>query len=60
MSDEITGTDLDPAEADNAREDYHRRSMGELRSSVTRGATGIETSYFLEQGALLSSAREGY
>jgi hypothetical protein len=39
-------------------QDYHRRNMEEIRSAVTRGAAGIEASYFCDQEVLLSLARE--
>jgi hypothetical protein len=39
-------------------QDYHRRNMEEIRSAVTRGAAGIEASYFCDQEVLLGLARE--
>lgn len=58
MIEKIGEPDLDLAEAHDHRDDYHRRNVGEIRAAVTRGATGIETSYFLEQGSFLNRARE--
>jgi hypothetical protein len=52
---EITEPDVDSLEA-NALEDWNRKNMEEIRAAVTRGAAGIEASYFCDHGVLLSLA----
>jgi len=49
MSDEVAEPDTDGLEARNVLDDVHRQYMQEIRATVTRGATGIEASYFCDQ-----------
>jgi hypothetical protein len=54
--------ELDAAspETRSVHEDWHRRNMEEIRAAVTRGAGGIEASYFADQGLQSSFSSASY
>jgi len=56
MYDEIEEPDTDWVQARNVLEGVYRQNMQEIRATVTRGAAGIEASYFCDHGVLLSLA----
>ena len=56
MDEDFAELDADSQESRNVREDWCRRNMEEVRAAVTRGATGVEASYFVDQGVLQSYA----
>jgi hypothetical protein len=58
MSENFEDIDPDSPEARQFRQDYYRRTMEEIRVAVNRGTTGIEASYFIDQGTL-GLEREG-
>ena len=58
MNQDTEHTDPDLLDERSFQLDYHRKNMEEIRAAVTRGTTGIEASYYVEQGSLLTLARE--
>lgn len=58
MNERLEEPDSDPLEVGEFRQDYHRKNMEEIRSAISRGAAGIEASYFCDHEVLLSLARE--
>jgi len=56
MDEDFAEADADLQESRTVREDWCRRNMEEISAAVTRGATGVEASYFLDQGVLQSYA----
>ena len=49
MYEEIIQAVTDSPEARDILEELHRQNMQEIRAAVTRGASGIEASYFCDQ-----------
>jgi len=56
MDENFAELDADSQENRNVREEWCRRNMEEISSAVSRGAAGVEASYFLDQGVLQSYA----
>jgi hypothetical protein len=56
MYNEFDEPDTDSLQERKVLEDVYRQNMQEIRATVTRGAAGIEASYFCDQEVLLSLA----
>jgi hypothetical protein len=49
MNENFEESDADSPDSRASQQDYHRRTMAEVRVAVTRGAAGIQASYFFDQ-----------
>jgi hypothetical protein len=51
MPESLEESNADLGDPGEFRQDYHRRTMEEIRAAVTRGAAGLQASYFFDQEA---------